>query len=882
MIDSRMLVVHGITFMLVFLSLLMQETAVLDGENVFISLHVIMALYLPVVLHDMRRQSRTGLFTLLAIFFVCQFVGQVWLGNFSYLWGTEEHNSWHYMNKAMMLCFLSVLGLSAAAHVRRFADWGSRLNRRFFPNLQSEGIYLGRSFLLFALGMGVSLFMVISGLSGYGQGAPDGSVPLGGMTQYLGYLSGGANIVLYLLFYECLCRPTIAKKIMFVCFLTMQMGMALSSGMKKDTLAIFLCMFLIYYLVRNKVNLWFIVLIVLAVMGLYQFVNMYRSALMSESFNGDRFQTLIDVITISVDKSGLYDEGMAAGDVLDAFMVRLSLVDAFSLIVEYNDEVGLGEDDPTFLQDLLLTPITIFVPRFLMPFKAMSTYGMWVSHTVMGMSETIISSSYVTVEGFLYLAGGALMVLAGCFVVGAVLLFWSGFFRLEERNPLMVIVFFLLALRIVEPSTPIDMITTVTRGAIIFTLMGWFLLKWRATESVPQSEGTEVVMPAEAAAVSLPAPARQPAPPAGRLVRRGIASIGVMPVLPSVRRIGRALKQIFVPEKLSGEQKRRITELLEQGLDNKRVAELACQSETVVRNLDLERLKSKYTVDGRKLRMPERQAKYLGVEEFVLAGRRLATHIIDLETGSILWVGGDKAAAVADFLEYAGNDWLGRVEAVSCDLRAREVLSEHAPQLHVFLDRASIGRDLEEHVIEGARLDEIRHLEREGWHGVAEELENSKYILSTDDLRRHEKNKSVLGRLKSFLRFCRGRDCDEHFRTLMEMNQILFSADLIKAKLEEALKLGDKAEMVHALRNLTAFCEGSGNRHFAEFGSLLGKSLEDIAGADSLPVAPDRVERIRAQVEAWQQEVDSYLVDDYFCLKMMDKSRQEKLSLTED
>jgi hypothetical protein len=48
-------------------------------------------------------------------------------------------------------------------------------------------------------------------------------------------------------------------------------------------------------------------------------------------------------------------------------------------------------------------------------------------------------------------------------------------------------------------------------------------------------------------------------------------------------------------------------------------------------------LKEKYTVDGERLIQPERQARFLGIDEFKLHdGHKYAVIIIDMETGHIL------------------------------------------------------------------------------------------------------------------------------------------------------------------------------------------------------------------------------------------------------
>ena len=78
----------------------------------------------------------------------------------------------------------------------------------------------------------------------------------------------------------------------------------------------------------------------------------------------------------------------------------------------------------------------------------------------------------------------------------------------------------------------------------------------------------------------------------------------------------------------------RTRDLLAWGFTNKSVAMLTGLGQNTVKEIDKERLQELYTIDGKKLRKPERQARYLGIDEFLLHhGHRYATHITDLETG---------------------------------------------------------------------------------------------------------------------------------------------------------------------------------------------------------------------------------------------------------
>jgi hypothetical protein len=126
------------------------------------------------------------------------------------------------------------------------------------------------------------------------------------------------------------------------------------------------------------------------------------------------------------------------------------------------------------------------------------------------------------------------------------------------------------------------------------------------------------------------------------------------------------------------------------GFTNKEVAYITGLGRNTVKDIDLERLQEKYTVDGERLIQPERQARFLGIDEFKLHdGHKYAVVIIDMETGHILWLAhGKKKATVYSFIEHVGKEWMKGVDAVACDMNSdfQEAFEEKCPHIQVVFD----------------------------------------------------------------------------------------------------------------------------------------------------------------------------------------------------
>ena len=167
----------------------------------------------------------------------------------------------------------------------------------------------------------------------------------------------------------------------------------------------------------------------------------------------------------------------------------------------------------------------------------------------------------------------------------------------------------------------------------------------------------------------------------------------------------------------------------------KQIAELTGLGKNIVKGIDLKRLKEKYTIDGEKLAKPEKTTRVLGIDEFKLHdGHRYATHIIDMETGHILWIShGKKKQVVYDFINFVGLDWMDNVEAVACDMNSdfEEAFEEMCPHIQPVFDPFHIVKNFNEKVVSEVRKDEEKRLKDEGNLEGAKLLKKTKYILTS-------------------------------------------------------------------------------------------------------------------------------------------------------
>lgn len=327
-------------------------------------------------------------------------------------------------------------------------------------------------------------------------------------------------------------------------------------------------------------------------------------------------------------------------------------------------------------------------------------------------------------------------------------------------------------------------------------------------------------------------------------------------------------------------------DLLAYGLTNKQVSEITGLGKNTVKDIDLKRLQDKYTIDGKTLIRPERQARFLGIDEFKLHnGHQYATHIIDLETGHILWIShGKKKAVVYDFINHVGQEWMDGVEAIACDMNSdfQEAFEDSCPHIQPVFDYFHIVKNFNDKVISAIRKDEQKRLIEQGDEEAAAALKKAKYILtsSRETLQRKdedaatERDISRSGTLFARPPVVRKSGYVDQYDALIQENKLFFTADLIKEKLTLAYKLDDETQMASEIIAIMDICQASLNPHLLWFRRLLNNHFEGIIAHATYNISAGKIEGINNKIKTLRRQGYGYPDDDYFFLKIFDASRK--------
>ena len=331
-----------------------------------------------------------------------------------------------------------------------------------------------------------------------------------------------------------------------------------------------------------------------------------------------------------------------------------------------------------------------------------------------------------------------------------------------------------------------------------------------------------------------------------------------------------------------------IRELLSWQLTLKEVSQITGVDQNIVKAIDKKRLEEKYTIngEGKRLVKPEKQARYLGIDEFKLHNnRKYATVIIDLETGHVLYLAHTRQKKVVyEFMDYVGDEWMLGVKAVASDMNADygEAFHVRYPEIQVVYDHFHIVQNFNSKVINEVKKDEVKRLQAEGNKEAARVLKGSKYVLMSnydtllqkDRDARHEKILSKAGLLFNKPELIQQGGNRKRYKELIAQNELLFTADLVKEKLRFAYEADTRLKMKRRIDAIISLCYGTENEHFIWFANLLRNHYSGILSHAIYPISTGRVEGTNQMIKTLRRKSYSIPDDEYFFLKIMDASRK--------
>lgn len=318
---------------------------------------------------------------------------------------------------------------------------------------------------------------------------------------------------------------------------------------------------------------------------------------------------------------------------------------------------------------------------------------------------------------------------------------------------------------------------------------------------------------------------------------------------------------------------------------NKQVCEITGLGKNTVKAIDLKRLQDLYTIDGTKLIQPTKTTRILGIDEFKLHnGWKYATHIVDLETGHIIWIAnGRKKQVVYDFIDHVGLDWMSHVKAVSCDMNSdfEEAFLARCPHIQPVFDHFHIVKYFNEKVVSAVRKDEQRRLINEGDRKAADALKRTRHILMSkrSTLQRKDQEAAegrIVRRGSSLFKIpdiARKGGAEAKYDRLLKENALFFALDLVKEQLEDAYRETDEALMAEKIAFIMDICDGTGNRHFRRFSLLLGQYIHGILAHATFQITNGKLEGINQKIKTIRRHGYGYPDDGYFFLKLFDASR---------
>lgn len=270
-------------------------------------------------------------------------------------------------------------------------------------------------------------------------------------------------------------RSTLMRVILILLF-SVELAFGFLSGFKSAVLMPIVILWFCYYSITGKTPKKLIILATIFLLVSYLVTEPFRAARYADpNFQTKSLQSIGSVMVNEVQNADTFNGGLenSTSSLFATLLKRLNLTVEAAAAIQFKEELGLAEDAPQFFRNLLLAPVHAFVPRILVPSKPFDNVGAWYAREVHGVT-TQVHSAAISPVGYLYFAGGGVIVFLGFFIIGILERAIYGRFSLAGSGGLVVLLCLLSYFALMENSVDSALISIIRYLPI--TLVGQYLL----------------------------------------------------------------------------------------------------------------------------------------------------------------------------------------------------------------------------------------------------------------------------------------------------------------------------------------------------------------------------------------------------------------------
>lgn len=215
-------------------------------------------------------------------------------------------------------------------------------------------------------------------------------------------------------------EKTYKLKVLFITVLVLEFSFAALSGARGPIIITTFLILLSYYFSTQKIKLSMFLYVGVAFGLAFTVIMEYKDFVIAEKPIGQSPIELISSFQNYRENMSKAQVNRVYGAVLENFAQRINFVDEAAMAIRYKAKFGLKASDPDFIRPLLTIPLDVVVPKFIQKSPNVS-WGLWFKVNVYRQTSDLIYNIAFSAVGYLYIAGGPILIFIGFFVYGVVL-----------------------------------------------------------------------------------------------------------------------------------------------------------------------------------------------------------------------------------------------------------------------------------------------------------------------------------------------------------------------------------------------------------------------------------------------------------------------------